>query len=270
MVGAYRGAVELEQAATLEDAVDDDLGEIVVVKDVAPAARGLVGREDHGAPLNVPLIDDMEEDVRRVVTDREVADLVDDEDVGLHVADERFAQVALTAGAREVVDELGAVDEERVEAVLERAVRDGDREVRLAASGLAREDDRVALGDEVGREERADRGEPQRGLVLEAELLDGAKEGESRVAHGAREARAATMSDLLGEEGEEQLLVRPRLDFGAADEISPHAARVGEREALEQRVEVAHRRPPFCSARWARFEGARPRARGCAARGTSS
>ena len=71
--------------------------------------------------------------------------------------------------------------EERVEAVLHGAVRDGDREVGLPAARLALEDDRVPLGDEVGREQRANRREAQRRLVGEVEFVDGAQEGKLRL-----------------------------------------------------------------------------------------
>lgn len=101
----------------------------------------------------MPLVDDVEEDVRGVVAVGEVADLVHDQDVRSQVARQRVAQLASSARAREVVDELCAVDEERLETVLHGAVRDGDGEVSLAATRLALEDDRVALGDEVRREQ---------------------------------------------------------------------------------------------------------------------
>jgi hypothetical protein len=119
----------------------------------SPALGLLVRREDHRALLDVPLVDDVEEDVRGVVAVGEVADLVHDQDVRSQVARQRVAQLASSARAREVVDELCAVDEERLETVLHGAVRDGDGEVRLAATRLALEDDRVALGDEVRREQ---------------------------------------------------------------------------------------------------------------------
>jgi hypothetical protein len=122
----------------------------------------------------------VEEHVGRVVAVREVADLVDHEDVRLEVAHQRLAKLAASARAREVVDELGAVHEERLEAVLHRAVRDRDGEVRLAAPRLALENHRVPFGHEVRREQRAEGREAERRLVGEFELLDGAQEGKLR------------------------------------------------------------------------------------------
>ena len=59
-------------------------------------------------------------------------------------------------GDGEVLDDFGRSDEERVEAVLDRAVADGDGDVGLAAAGLAVKDERAAVGDEVGRQRRAE------------------------------------------------------------------------------------------------------------------
>jgi hypothetical protein len=83
--------------------------------------------------------------------------------------------------------------------------------VRLPAAGLALEDDRAPLGDEVGREQRPDRREAERRRVGEVELVDRAHERELRGAHGAGETRAAPVRDFLGEQRVEQLLVRPLL-----------------------------------------------------------
>ena len=43
------GSVETKEPAALEDAVDDGVGEVVIVKDVAPSSRVLVRGEDHRA-----------------------------------------------------------------------------------------------------------------------------------------------------------------------------------------------------------------------------
>jgi hypothetical protein len=267
VLGPDRGPIEPEVSTAFEYAVDDRVGEIVVVQDVSPALGVLVGGEHHRASANVSIIDHVVEDVGRVGAVGEVADLVDDEHVRPHVGRECLAHLAIAACGGEVLDQLGCGREERVEAILHRAVRDRDREVGLAATGLALEDDRAALGDEVGREERADRREAQRRLVAEVELLDRAQERERGGAHGAAEARAAAVRDLLGEERVEKLLVRPLFLLGALHEVTPSATRVGEMQSLEQRVEVGgHDAPRFDSARTPSIVSCRPSwPRGCAA-----
>ncbi len=57
--GPNRWAVEAEVAASLEDSIDDCLGEIVVMENRAPASRVLVCREDHRPLSNVPVVDHM-------------------------------------------------------------------------------------------------------------------------------------------------------------------------------------------------------------------
>ncbi len=178
MLGPERRSVEAKEATALEDAVDDGIGEIVVVQDVAPALRVLVGGEDHRPAADVAIVDDVVEDVRGVVAVRDVANLVDDKHVRLHVARDGVVKLALATRGGELLDELRRRDEQRVETVLERAVRDGDRAVRLAAPRLAFEDDRATFGDEVRREQRADRRESERRLIREVELVDGAEERE--------------------------------------------------------------------------------------------
>ena len=64
----------------VQDAIDDGVGQVVIVEDVAPLGAGrLVGGEDHGLSLGVAVVDDMEEDVGGVWSVVEVADLVDHE-----------------------------------------------------------------------------------------------------------------------------------------------------------------------------------------------
>jgi len=74
MLGARGRSVEAQQSASLKDPVDDRVREIVIVKDIAPALRVLVRREDHRAPPDMAIVYDVVEDVRCIVAVREVAD----------------------------------------------------------------------------------------------------------------------------------------------------------------------------------------------------
>jgi hypothetical protein len=75
----HRGSVEGQQAAALQDPIDDSLGEVLVVKDAAPSVRRLVRGEDHRVLAAVPVVDHMEEHVGGVRSVGEVADFIDDE-----------------------------------------------------------------------------------------------------------------------------------------------------------------------------------------------
>ena len=84
----------------------------------------------------------------------------------------------------------------------------------------------------------------------EVELFDGAQEWKLRGADPAREARTATVRDLLGEERLQELVMRPLLFLGALNEITPNMPSVGEVQTLQQHVEVnGHDTPRFDSAR---------------------
>ncbi len=56
------------------------------MEDGAPAFGSLVGGEDHGAPSDVALVDDVEEDVGGVIAVGEITDFVDDEDVRFEIS----------------------------------------------------------------------------------------------------------------------------------------------------------------------------------------
>ena len=184
------------------------------------------------------LVHDVVEDVRGVGAVGEVSDFVDDEYVRRHVGDERVGELTVARGDGEFFDELGSSDEERVETVLDRSIGDGDRDVCLAASGLAVKDQRAPVGDEVGRQRRAEKRELDGALVGEVEIVDGLQEGKAAATRHALDAGLLAMRDLLGDEEREEVAAAPFLLLGARDEVAPRAACVGEMKTLEHRVDV--------------------------------
>lgn len=98
----------------------------------------------------VPLIDDVEEHVRGVGAVGEVADFIDDEDGRMRVGREGVGELAGAKRGREVVDERRGGRKEGIEAVLNRAVGDGDCQVRLSATRFAGQDEGPAFRDEIG------------------------------------------------------------------------------------------------------------------------
>ena len=115
----------MEDATALEYAIDDGMGEILVVQHRAPRLEWLVGREDHRPPALVTIIDDVEEHVSGVRAVGKVADFIDNQDVRMGVSSERLAEAALAKRCREFVDEFGGDDEQSVEAVLHGTASDG-------------------------------------------------------------------------------------------------------------------------------------------------
>src|SRR5262249_16344109 len=69
---------------------------------------------------------------------------------------QRLLKVSPLAGIGEIFDEFRGGGEQRLEAVLNSAVGDGHRQMGLPSAGLAVQDQRPALGDEVYPEIGAD------------------------------------------------------------------------------------------------------------------
>src|SRR5947209_18520925 len=82
------------------------------------------------------------------------------------------AELALARRRRKILDERRRGREEGIEAVLDRAVGDGDRQVRLARAAGTAEDERLALGDEVGAAGAAEQREADDRLDGEIVLVD--------------------------------------------------------------------------------------------------
>jgi hypothetical protein len=126
-----RGTIEPYEAATLEHPVDDRLSEVFVVQDAAPRLQRFVRREDHGPVATMPFVDDVKEHVGRISAVREVAHFIDHQDGGMRIGLQGLCELPLTKGRGEIIDEGRGRREERVKAVLDGAIRDGDRQVRF-------------------------------------------------------------------------------------------------------------------------------------------
>ena len=239
MPGPVGGPVERQDASPFEDSIDDDVGEVVVVKDCSPLVeRRLVGGEHHRPSAEVPVVHDVEEYVRCVRSRRDVADLVDDQDVRLEVGLDRVLELAAAAGGGESVDELRRGDEPRSESVLDGSVGDGCREVRLPATGLAVEDHVPAFGDEVRAEEASEERLLHGGLEREVEVLECPEDREVRSADGALDARVPALRGLFEEERSEELGVGPLFRLGTRHDVLPCAAREREVETLGEMADV--------------------------------
>ena len=110
--------------------------------------------------------------------------------------------------------------------------------MRFAPARFPDQDERAALGDKIGRERRAEERQPERRLIGEVEIVDRFEKRKPRPVRHAPEPRLLAVRNFFRHEQREQVRVRPGLAFRAIEEIAPHAARVGEVEALEQRIEI--------------------------------
>ena len=81
-------------------------GDNGVAEDFAPFGKAAVGGEDHGAAL-VAGVDELEEEVATAGDDRQVADLVDDQQRGSAEDADALAQQTLPLGLGERSDDVG-------------------------------------------------------------------------------------------------------------------------------------------------------------------
>ena len=239
MTGAVRGTVEDQQPTAFEGAVHDRLGQIMIMEDCAPRGqRRLVGREDDRPLLEVAVVDHMEEDIGGIEAVGKVADLIDDEHVRLKVVQQTVAQAAIAAGGGEIIDQRSGSSKKCGEAVLNGAIGDRDRQMRLAAPGLAHEDQVAAFGDEVGAEVGAQQRGTDGGLLGEVEVVDGLEEREMGIMRCPAQARAVAVSDFLGQHGGQEITMRPPLGAGLLGELWPAASGIGQVQPLERSIDV--------------------------------
>jgi hypothetical protein len=202
-------------AAVLEDAVEDGLGEVGMMEDMTRGGKRLVRGEEHKLAAKVAAVDHLEDAVDGVVGEREVAELVDDDDVRVEVVVERGLEAAGASGVGEALDELGGGGEAGLEAVVDRAVGDRDREGRLAGVGGPGQDDAAR----PSATSSGPRSKPRSWRLTEdwkvkVEVLDQRDEGDLCLEHGTLDAGLGAVCRLLGEEDGQVVAVAELLLLG--------------------------------------------------------
>jgi hypothetical protein len=238
VLGAHGRSVESEKSTALEDAIDNGLGEVLVVKNLSPGVGWLVGGEDHRAFSSMAIVDHVEEHVRGIGSVGEIAYFVNDKQRRVSVGDEGVSETSLAKGGGELVDELSRGDETGIESVLDSAVRDGDGEMGFPATRFSHEDEASSLGDEVRGESGAKEREAHGGLQGEVEVIDGLEEGKARAPRETPESRLLPLGDLLGDEKGEKVPVGPLLVLSSLHELSPDPSGIGEMKSLQEKVEL--------------------------------
>ena len=165
-------AAQVDDFGVVDEAVDHRGSDDVVAEDLAPASEGLVAGDDEGGSF-VAGGDELEEQVRGLGFERDVADLVDDQQRVASEAAQLVLQAAVVVGAGEAVDPLGGGREQDPVPGLAGADRDAGGEVGLAGAGRSEEDDVVLGGDEVEGAQVRDQVASQAAGVVEVELLEG-------------------------------------------------------------------------------------------------
>ena len=131
----------------VQDPVQDGRGDHGIAEDLVPLREAPVRGQDQRA-LFVPPRDELEEQMRAVPVDRDVADLVDDQELGLAVELQPLLDPVLGVGLGQRGDERHGLGEVGPVAFGDRLDAQGDRQMGLPDAGRAEEDDVLAVGDE--------------------------------------------------------------------------------------------------------------------------
>ena len=135
-----RLAIDKKRIAVMQEAVQDRGGHDIISEDLAPLLEGLVRCNDDGALL-VALGDELEEELGCLASEREIAEFIDDEEVGTAQLIEESRQAARDLGSRQLGGELLGGVEQHPFACLGRLQTQGDRQVGLAHTGCADQED---------------------------------------------------------------------------------------------------------------------------------
>ena len=97
---AVAGALDLDHHGVVQEPVEERGGDHGIAEDLAPLGKAPVGGEDHGATL-VARVDQLEEQAAAVGDDRQVTNLVDDQQGSAAEEADLVAQPALALGLGE-------------------------------------------------------------------------------------------------------------------------------------------------------------------------
>jgi len=167
---AVAGAFDLHDDRIVQQAVEECGGDDGVAEDLAPFGKAAVGGEDHGAAF-VARVDQLEEQVAGTGADREIADLVDDQQRGAAEKADALAQAALAFGACQRGDDVGEREEVDAAAGADRLDAERDGEVGLSGARRPEQMQHLVAIDEVQLRQGQDAVAVEGGLEREVVAL---------------------------------------------------------------------------------------------------
>ena len=148
------------------------------------------------------------------MNDGQIADLVDDEQLGPAEEAQPLAQIALPLGLGERGYELGQGAEVDAAPGLDGLDAESDGKMRLAAARLAQEVDDLAAVDELELRQGKDAVAVERGLEAEVEAGEGLEAGQPPHLERRLDAPAFAQGELFAQERVDRL---ERADFAALE-----------------------------------------------------
>ncbi len=149
------GSFDLNDDSVVKQSVEKGRRRDGIAEDVAPLGEASVWGEDHRA-LFVPGVDELEEEIAAGGRDREVADLVDDEQREAAVVADLLAKSAIAFGLGERGDDVGERIEVDAAAGFDRLGAEDETEMGPAGSGRVYEMEGFGAIDELQSGERED------------------------------------------------------------------------------------------------------------------
>lgn len=188
----------------MRQAVEERGGHLRVAEDGRPFAKGEIGRDDDRGPL-VELADEVEQQLAAGLGEREIAELVKDQEVE---AGDQVRGAALAFGAGfgvELVDQIDDVEEPAATAVADAGTGNTDSEMGLAGSRSADQHEVALMIEEVSGGEVVDQGLVDLG-GLEVELFDLLGQRQLGDGHLVFDRARLLLTDLGGQEVANDLL----------------------------------------------------------------
>jgi superfamily II DNA or RNA helicase len=163
-------APDRQHVAVVQQPIEDRRGDHLIAKHLAPLHDGAVGGDQHAAAL-VAAGDQLEEQVRRVRLQRQVAQLINDQQPRLGVLRQPGLQGMLRLGLGQRGDQLHGADVLDAMAQPHRLAAQCNRQVGLAHARRSQQQQGVAIGHPAAGRQLTDLGRIDRRLGLEIERL---------------------------------------------------------------------------------------------------
>ena len=179
----------------------------VVTEDLAPVAEGLVAGEHDALFALVAIADDLEEQAGLECVEAEVADLVDDEQLGLHQRVELAMQTVAVDGLGEFVRQVHRVGEVHAMPHLGDLHAERDGEVCLADTGWSEQHDVAAFTEIAPRGQLFHDAAIDGGLRAEVEASEVLEVGKLRKLQVEFHALAMALRQLAVEQVAEEVTV---------------------------------------------------------------
>jgi len=240
-------ALDVDRRRVVKDPVQDGRGDHRIAEDLVPLAEAAVRGQDQG-PLLVTPRDELEKQMGAVAVDGDVADLVDDQELGLAVELEPLLDAVLGIGPSQGSNERHGLGEAGPVALGDGLDPQGDGQVGLSHPGRSQQDDVLPVGDVAAGCQLFDLLLVDGGLEGGVEALQGLDEGEAGHGSPHGDVLFGFGGHLLGQKVIEEVAVGEAAFGGllkaglqqASDPVQPQVP-----EVLLHAFDLgAHRAPP--------------------------